>query len=260
MELREKIINDLKNSGLKSSDRVLIHSSLKQIGNIDANEVLDILIDYFKDGLLLFPTHTWGYIKNDGDAYDVIKSKPNVGILPTLFLERKGVVRSLHPTHSMAGLGRLAETYLKGEENMNTPCNPLGVYGRLYDIDAKILLIGVNQVKNTYIHSVEESFNVQNRISAEETLFNIITKDNDKLDVLMHKHYCSLHPHVSECYQKLDPIFLEEGAMKIKEFGNAEMRICEARKIYDILSKIFSHELQILVEKNEIPVTYYRGA
>lgn len=249
--------NDLINSRLKPNDNVLIHSSLKQIGNYDAYDVLDTLIDYFKEGLLLFPTHTWGYIKEDGDTFNVKTSKPNVGILPTLFLEYKNVIRSLHPTHSVAGIGKQALNYLKGEEKVDTPCSTKGVYKRLYDIDAKILLIGVNQVKNTYIHSVEESFDVANRLAPNKTNFNIIDYDGNMLKTSIYKHYCSLHPHVSECYQKLDPIFLELGVENKTKFGNAIMTVCSARGIYHTLEEIFKHKKQILVEDDIIPRNYY---
>ncbi len=253
----DSLIKDLENSNIKRTDKVLIHSSCKSIG-LDAVDILDTLIYYFKDGLLLFPTHTWGYIKNDGDVFDVKNSIPNVGILPTLFLKREGVIRSLHPTHSMAGIGNLAKEYLKGEENIDTPCSPKGVYGRLFDIDAKILLIGVNHVKNTYIHSVEESFDVKNRIAENITNFKIIDYDNNIFPIKMHKHYCTLHPHVSECYQKLDPIFLELGLEKKTKFNNAIMTTIKARDIYKLLEKIFIHELQILVEKEDIPTSFYK--
>lgn len=255
----EDLRKDLIKAKLLPTDKVLIHSSLKQMGNVDAEDVLDTLIDYFKDGLLLFPTHTWGYIKNNGDTFEVINSKPNVGILPTLFLKREGIIRSLHPTHSMAGIGELALKYLAGEEKIDTPCSPKGVYGRLYDIDAKIILIGVNHVKNTYIHSVEESFNVLNRIANESTTFNIIKKDGTKIRSAVHKHYCSLHPHVSECYQKLDPIFLElEVEYKTKLLA-ADTTICYSRRIYKVLEEMFKQQKQLLVEEDNIKEQYYQN-
>lgn len=60
------------------------------------------------------------------------------------------------PTHSMTVCGNGAEKYILNEEYCTTPCTPGGCWDRLRTIDAKILLIGVNHIKNTYIHSVED--------------------------------------------------------------------------------------------------------
>ncbi len=253
---KESLILDLKKAGLKPTDTVLVHSSMKKIGKIDANVVLDALMEYFKDGLLLLPTHTWANIKEPFATFDVEKSMPCVGILPTLMLKRSNTYRSLHPTHSICAYGKDAINYIKGEELLTTPCDPKGVYGRLFARDAKILLIGVNHVKNTYIHSVEESFDVENRIALNSTPYYI----NDKGRVILvnlHRHYCSLHPHVSECYQRLEEAFIYNKAEITSKFGDADMIVCNARGIYNTVSKILAHEKQSLVELEEIPSSWW---
>ena len=255
---KESLIKDLIQGGLKKNDKVLLHTSLKQIGEVDANVVLDAIMEYFNQGLVLMPTHTWDIVRNDDDVFDVINSKPNTGILPTLFMQRPNVYRSLHPTHSLAAFGNGAKDYILGEELLTTPCTPQGVYGRLYAIDAKILLVGVNHSKNTYIHSIEESFGVTNRLNPQLNYFKVIDYNRKTLTVAMHRHYCSLHPHVSECYQKLDPIFLELGVEYKTKFGNATMIVVSAQKAFQVLAKIFAKEKQILVEKEYIPTEYYR--
>ena len=67
-----------------------------------------------------------------------------------------GVVRSLHPTHSIAACGRGAAAYLAGELENNTPCTPGGCYDRLREVGGKILLLGVSHARNTFLHSVED--------------------------------------------------------------------------------------------------------
>lgn len=43
---------------------IIVNSSMKSIGNIDcgADTILDVLSMFMKDGLLVFPTHTWEYV------------------------------------------------------------------------------------------------------------------------------------------------------------------------------------------------------
>ena len=74
-------------------------------------------------------------------VYDPNTEEGCVGIIPNVFSKREGVVRSLHPTHSMAVWGKDAAEYIKGEENCTTPCPPGGCWDRLRDINAKILLL-----------------------------------------------------------------------------------------------------------------------
>lgn len=97
--------------------------------------------------------------------FDVRRSPCCVGILPELFRQRPGVVRSLHPTHSMAAYGKDAAAYIEGELDANTPCTPGGCYDRLRAAHGKVLLLGVTHARNTFIHSVEEVLNVPNRLT-----------------------------------------------------------------------------------------------
>ncbi|HPW52317.1 MAG TPA: AAC(3) family N-acetyltransferase, partial [Spirochaetota bacterium] len=54
------LIEQIKQSGLKPTDTVHIHSSMKAVGETDngVDTVLDAFIKYFAEGLLTFPSHT----------------------------------------------------------------------------------------------------------------------------------------------------------------------------------------------------------
>ena len=125
--------HDLAAMGLTGNETILIHSSMKSIGPVEggADTVLDAWMEFFAEGLLLLPTHTWRFINEENRVFDVRRSPCCVGILPELFRQRPGVVRSLHPTHSMAAYGKGAAAYLEGELDANTPCTPGGCYDRL---------------------------------------------------------------------------------------------------------------------------------
>lgn len=132
---KQTLQQDLAAMGLTGTETILIHSSMKSIGAVEggADTVLDALMEFFAEGLLLLPTHTWQSIDQDHPVFDVRRSPCCVGILPELFRQRPGVVRSLHPTHSIAACGRGAAEYLAGELENNTPCTPVAattVYGR----------------------------------------------------------------------------------------------------------------------------------
>ena len=81
----------LEAMGLKRSDTVLVHSSMKAIGDVDggAETVLDALMSYFSDGLVLMPSHTWAFMKEDGQIFDSKNSESCVGILTNLFFKNR---------------------------------------------------------------------------------------------------------------------------------------------------------------------------
>lgn len=132
---KQTLQQDLAAMGLTGTETILIHSSMKSIGAVEggADTVLDALMEFFAEGLLLLPTHTWQSIDQDHPVFDVRRSPCCVGILPELFRQRPGVVRSLHPTHSIAACGRGAAEYLAGELENTPPVPPVAattVYGR----------------------------------------------------------------------------------------------------------------------------------
>lgn len=92
MYTKEDLKEYLKAMGLTGKETILVHSSMKSIGEVEgrADTVLDALIEYFKDGLLLLPTHTWKNINEDNPVYDPAVTPSCVGILTNLFLKRDG--------------------------------------------------------------------------------------------------------------------------------------------------------------------------
>lgn len=124
MYTKQDLKNQLQEMGLQPTDAVMIHSSMKAIGEVEggADTALDALMEYFAQGLLMMPAHTWAQMNAQYNVFDPAKEPACVGFLPNLFLKRPGVVRSLHPTHSMAAYGPAAADYVAGEENCTTPC------------------------------------------------------------------------------------------------------------------------------------------
>lgn len=260
MITKEMLIEDIENMKLLSTDAIMIHSSMKSIGEVEggADTVVDAFIEYFQDGMVMMPTHTWAQMNEEYNLFDPEHEPACVGIIPNIFMKRKGVVRSLHPTHSMAVYGKGAKDYILNEENCTTPCTPGGCWDRLRTIDAKILLVGVNHIKNTYIHSVEEVFDVPERLTDQPVAFQIKMSDGTLKDVSVHRHYNPYTAHISESYDKLTKVFYETGAAIQVKLGNAECILCDAKKIYEVTEKILSHSLNCVMDYEEIPEEFWR--
>lgn len=252
---KEDLKEQLKEMGLRPTDTVLMHSSMKAMGDVEggADTVLDALMEYFAEGLLLLPTHTWAQMGSGYTVFDRDTEPACVGILPNLFRKRPGVIRSLHPTHSMAGFGREAAEYLAGEEEYNTPCTPGGCYDRLRERNGRILLAGVTHARNTFIHGVEEVLNVPHRLTDMPCEFYTKLPDGSLKKIYMRRHFNSRQPYISEDFVKLTQAFYDTGAAKKVQLGEAECILCDARGIFEVTRHVLAPDPECIILSPTIP-------
>ncbi len=261
MFTREELKEQIRAMGITPSDTVLIHTSMKAIGEVEngADGVIDAFCEYLSDGLFLVPTHTWGSVWQEHPVYDARTEVPCIGAIPKVAAFRQDGVRSLHPTHSMWAHGKGAAEFVAGEENALTPAPPGSACARLADVHAKILLIGVGNDKNTYIHAVEELADVPDRI--EEQPYEV-TIYNQKGQAYRHKYacyYCSKSEDVSCQFVNFEKALTEMGAQAFGELGNARVRIVDAEKCRDILLRVYARaDRDPCIEQMDIPEEWYR--
>lgn len=246
--------------GLNPHGALLIHSSMKAIGPVEggADTVLDAWCEYMQPGLLIFPTHTWKYI-GAGKHQSVFDSRTLpacVGILPELFRHLPGVVRSLHPTHSVAALGKGAAAYTAGEQARHSPAPREGCWGKLLDLDATILFLGCTLRSNTFIHGVEEWNAIPDRLTPESHPLTIIGPEGEEYHTDMHFHRCS-YGDVSENYGKLEKPFLKHSAIRYGIFGDAKCIIGSARKMAETASALLQKDPNLFTSAEAVPEAWY---
>lgn len=236
MHTLDSLCKQLEAAGIDRRGTVLMHSSMKSIGEVEggADTVLDALSLYMQEGLLVLPTHTWSYInETDNPRFYVETSTVCVGILPELFRKRQGVIRSWHPTHSVAALGKDAAAFVAGDERWDTPCHRESAWGRLLDRKAQIMLVGVDLRRNTFIHGIEEWVDIPGRLSDHHEQLYTILGDGTEIAVPSRRHHGLSW---SEHFWKVEELLIEQGAIKKGQFGNAEVLICDTVKMTKILS------------------------
>lgn len=240
MHTKFSLMKQLEEMGLDRSGTVLVHSSMKSIGDVEggADTVLDALSEYMKDGLLVLPTHTWSFINADNPKFYVEESPSCVGILPELFRKRAGVVRSLHPTHSVAALGRDALEFTSDDHRFDTPCARGSAWGKLLDRKATILLVGVDLKRNTFIHGVEEWVDIAGRLTDGHEMLYTVLPDGTEIPVPSRRH-CGLS--WSEHFWKVDEVLEQAGAMFKAQLGEAVVRVCDAVAVAEVITGMLAH-------------------
>jgi aminoglycoside 3-N-acetyltransferase len=258
MYTKNDILKAIENLGVKPEDTLLIHSSMKAVGEVEggAETVLNAFIEYLKDGLLIFPTHTWSKENNKDNIFNVSIEPSCVGILPNLFMKRPGVLRSLHATHSVGVIGKDAKSFIEGEESCNTPAPREGCWGKLYDRRAKILFLGCSLKKNTFLHGVEEWSSIPNRLSEEPQQYKIVTAEGDIIDQPMHRHHSTVGD-VSFNYDKmLEPFLYKKIAVK-GFIGDAESVLCDAVGMADLVTLLLKQNPDLFADSLPVPAELY---
>ncbi|WP_341346738.1 AAC(3) family N-acetyltransferase [Paenibacillus sp. FSL H3-0469] len=235
MHTRSSLMKQLERMGIDPQGTLLVHSSLKSIGEVEggADTVLDVLSEYMKEGLLVLPTHTWSYIDGQNPRFSVLESPVCVGILPELFRKRPNVIRSWHPTHSVAALGRDAAVFTAGDERWDTPCARGSVYGKLLDRGAEIMLLGVDLRRNTFIHGIEEWVDIPGRMTDGHEALYTVTPEGREIAVPSRRH-CGLS--WSQHFWKVESVLEDGGALRRGSFGDAGVMLCGTVETTRILS------------------------
>lgn len=237
MYTKEMLEKQLEELGIVPTETILVHSSVNEMGHVigGAETILDALSEYMKDGLLVLPTHTWETIDEGNPNYYVASSETCIGILTELFRKREGVVRSLHPTHSVAALGKDAVSFIAEDHKFDTPCAEGASLTKLIDRKGKILLIGVNFTSNTFIHGIEEWNDIPGRLTEDHEDLYAFKKDGSKIHVPSKRH---AGLDWSNHYWKVEDVLLARGTITKGKFGDAAVIVCDAEKLNRDISKM----------------------
>ncbi len=256
MITRKDVHDFLRSLGIKNDSAVLVHTSMRALGEVEGgcDGLIDAFTSYLSDGLFIVPTHTWANVGPESPVFDVSTTVPCIGALPTVAAFRKDAVRSLHPTHSVAAFGKNAAEFVTGEENSTSPCPPGGVWARLYDIKAAILLLGVTHNRNTYIHAIDEMLELPNRLDSPIPLISK-DKDGNEYAVLFRRHSGIGSTHFDNYGKPLEYL----GAAKNAKLGNADVIVVDAVKCTEAIKFLWRKaEYDLAAERKEIPEEYYK--
>src|SRR3989449_7833945 len=157
------LCNALQRLGVERGDFLMVHSSFDKFLGFRGGpgEAIRALQDVVGPrGTLMMPTLPFTgsaieYTSRDL-VFDVRRTASRMGFITEVFRRGPEVVRSLHPTHSVAVWGNNVDAIVAGHHVAETPCGRPTPYGRLLEYDGKILFAGVPVSTMTFFHFVEE--------------------------------------------------------------------------------------------------------
>jgi len=167
-----QIVSALKKSGINPGDLVLLHSSLSNMGYIKggAKTVINACLEAVgSTGTLLVPTFTESQIYFNNTCITTRAIRPYqadnpqtvwTGAITRAFLRFPGVMRSAHPTHSVAGIGPLAVACLSEHQESDPPTCKRSPLGKLLDYQGKMVWFGATLAATTFFHFLEDELDL----------------------------------------------------------------------------------------------------
>ena len=154
----------LQQLGIKEKDTVFLHSSFNYFNGFkgEAKGIINCLIDILGDeGNLLmvsmpYSSSSYDYLKKK-PIFDVRKTPSRMGIISEMFRRKKGVLRSLHPTHPVLAYGKDAAELVKDHEKCKYPCGEKTPFDKFRNLNGRIFHFDVPFSKGfTFIHYLED--------------------------------------------------------------------------------------------------------
>ncbi len=238
---------DFKTLGITAGSVIIMHSSLGEIGWTVGGpvSVIQALMETLtSNGTLIMPTFSsdntdptewenppvperwWNIIKDEMPAYQPeITPTREMGMIIESFRKWPNVMRSNHPSLSFAAWGKFAKFIIK-DHKLTSGLGEHSPLARIYDLDGKILLVGVNHYNNTSLHLAEYRSDFSGKKHIKNGSAMMINKKRQWVE------YEDLD-HNSDDFEQLGINFESEINYTSGKIGIAEVRLISQREIVD---------------------------
>jgi aminoglycoside 3-N-acetyltransferase len=215
---------------------LMVHSSLSACGPVQGGPltVIHALRTWNAGGLLAMPAHSYCYPMAGAAApvFDVVTTPSVVGAITEAFRRQPGVVRSLHPTHSLAVEGAGGPALIAGHETCATPCGAGTPYARLVQMDAAILMFGTTLDAYTLFHTAEDAAAVAYLYEPQPVGLRFIEPGGRERSMTMRKHDMT----VTRAFAAQDAWLEERGLLRRTGLGAGELLLLpHARQVHDAI-------------------------
>lgn len=249
--VKKDFINAFQKAGLRKGDVVMVHASLSSLGYVcgGAQTVIEALMETVgNEGTIVMPAQSWKnldpetgvhwdadekdwqIIRDNWPAYIKELTPTNtMGAVAEMFRQWPGTLRSDHPARSVCAWGKHADFITSGHDlsNIFGDGSPIG---KLYELDGKVLLLGVGHDKNTSLHLADVRAEYPGKHNSIE---HSAIYENGKR---VWKEYETLFVD-GEDFDEIGKAFEKEDGAVVSILGKGTIRLMNQRQIVDFAVK-----------------------
>ena len=216
----------------------MIHSSLLKFGIIENG--IEGLLGCIQESLagdttIIMPAFTFSFSATG--YWSARKTKSEMGALTEHFRQQNDTIRTIHPFHSVAVLGKYAKDFLK--------CSSLSSFGKgspfekFIDLNAYNLSLGTEFIGGaTFVHHTEETCQVPYRYYKEFS-GKVYDMNENKVDKVF-KMYVRKITNRYEYENNWDKVFKDlcrEGCFKLDSLNGAKIILSSIKQTHKIFNQ-----------------------
>ena len=241
----ENLVEGFRELGVEEGDTLLVHSSYKSFGEVDGGpqtviHALEAALG--AEGTLIMPTFNFDF--NKGVPWDVRSTPSKMGILTELVRTDLRAKRVFHPFYSFAILGKHAE--MLGSLRYKSAYERDSVFGKLRDLDGKIMVIGLSYNDSmTFFHHIEQMEGVDYRFLKQFT--GEVTDENgntytDTFEMLVR----DIDKGVKTMVDPMGALMEKADVIKSAKIGEADVKLMKANEVYEFTAREMKRDPQLL--------------
>ena len=236
--------------GVSPSDWVILHADAgvaAQIRCVESSKRLSHLqknlIDYMAVGTLLVPAFSYSFTK--GESFDVRNTPSAVGQFSESFRSLPGVKRTRHPIFSVATIGVGADEVMSA--SLDDCFGPGTVFDLLNQHNAKIVCLGCDFNRITFVHYVEQQYCVSYRYPK---FFSGMVIDQEQQTPLTTRYLVrDLELKTSCDLRWLKAEAIRRDALKVGQAGRFQIMSISASEFISIAYELLRQNKYALIEQ-----------
>ena len=241
----EQLVEGFRSLGVQEGDTLLVHSSYKSLGEVEGGpstviRALETALG--PGGTLIMPTFNFDF--NKGEPWDVRTTPSKMGILTEFVRKDPRARRVFHPFYSFAVLGEHAE--MLGNLRYKSAYERNSVFGKLRDLDGKIMVIGLSYNDSmTFFHHIEQMEGVDYRFLKQFT--GEVTDEHgntytDTFEMLVR----DIDQGVKTMVDPMGALMEQAGIIQSARIGEADVKLMKANEVYEFTAREMKRDPYLL--------------
>ena len=243
----------LREAGVDRVRDVIMHSSLSSLGRVEggADTVIDAVVEILgPEGTLMTPT--FNYVLWD-PVFDPANVNSETGAITNALRKRRGAIRSIHPTYSVAAMGKRAAEFTAE----HWKAEPVGIgspIDRLAKAGGYVLLLGVKHDSDSTMHVGEAYADVPYRGVPYDPGWprtaQVRTDSGEIVSVDLHDE-----PGCSTGFGVIELPLRERGCIRDFKIERAKCQLVKSQDVIDTTVELLRKRADILLCSN--PKCYF---